>query len=38
LKSRSTGARYDLWTFSERQVRMQILDTYLARITSFVGL
>lgn len=21
LKSRSTGARYDLWTFSERQVR-----------------
>ena len=38
LKSRSTGARYELRTFPSHQVRQQILDTYLARITSFVGL
>ena len=37
LKSRSTGARYLLQTFSAAQVRDPILDTYLARITSFVG-
>jgi len=38
LKRRSTGARYELWTFSERQVRSQILDRYLATIATFVGL
>ena len=38
LKSRSTSARYNLWTFSDHQVRTQILGKYLATITSFVGL
>jgi hypothetical protein len=38
LKSRSTGARYNLQTFSAAQVRSQIVDTYLVRITSFVAL
>ncbi len=38
LKRRSEGARYLLWRFTAADVRDDVLDRYLARITSFVGL
>lgn len=38
LKYRSEGARYQLRTFSPSRVRQEILDTLLAKITTFVGL
>ena len=38
LKWRSEGARYLMARFTATEVRRDILDRYLARITSFVGL
>ncbi len=38
LKRRSNGARYYMWRFTATQVRHDVLDRYLARITAFVGL
>ena len=38
LKYRSEGARYQLRTFAPVRVRQEILDTLLAKITTFVGI
>lgn len=38
LKRRSRGARYYLWQFTAGQIRSDILDRFLAKITKFVGL